>query len=198
MHRYVGLAALAVAALSAGCGSSFKGAPPAATVTVTVTAEASSVEAEPAVTETVTVTATPAAPVAITPEQDTQDTLVIGDTYEGPSASLQVVDFQIVEEYGMVVSGAQVVSCNKSMQTVTFTSEVWLGVDADAGRYTPSFAGSSTLKPEYPTSTFDQTSETAPGECLKGWILFDTDVLVELRYRSQINGDASWTVPTQG
>lgn len=201
--RLRAIGGLAAAALLAGCGANGEAAP-AATVTVTseVTVSASA-EAAPAATETVTVTATPtsaetsAAPVA--PEATESGALALGDTFEGPAdATLQVTDVRIVEEYGFVTTGAKVTSCNNGTEPVGFSSEVWLGTDADGGRYSPTPATSGELKPAYPSSTFDQASETAPGECLTGWILFDTDNLVELRYRSQVNGSAAWTLPAQG
>lgn len=149
-------------------------------------------------TETVTVTIAPSPePVASSDGPEVDMSLAVGDTHDGPSASLQVTDYKVVEEYGMVMSGLKVSACNKTKEVLLISSEAWVALDAEGGRYTPTYGTSDKMKPSYPTDGYDPKSETAPGDCLVGWILFDADGLVSVRYKSQVNGEATWVLPGQ-
>lgn len=188
-------AVVAVTLALAACGGAEGGAAPnVAPVEATVTATT-------VVTETVTVSPEPEPEPVVESSAAVEDVaaggkLLIGDTHDGKAgASLQVLDFKVVEEYGMVSSGVKVSACNNTDAPVTFSSELWVGFDAEGGRYTPGAMTSGDLKPAYPYSTFEATSETDPGDCLVGWILYDVGDLASVRYKSEANGTATWELP---
>lgn len=186
--------ALALLVLLAGCSAAPVEEPgPAPTVTVTMTEPA-----EPAPTVTVTVSAKPSTAAPSTTAA--AGLLAIGDIYPGKpkGATLQVLEMRQATDRlsDSLVTGLKIRACNTGDETSVFSSQLWVGVDADEGRYEATRWDVEGLSPSYPRDEFDPKSETEPGECLAGWITFEADNLVSVRYRSQANGEASWALPT--
>lgn len=143
-------------------------------------------------------TMAPGTPAPSTPAGETPSaapkTLVgkVGDTYVGKHVDATVEEFNprvTTSASGQTWKAALVKTCVK-VDGITVSSWPWQAIGVDSGRYrNPSGTYGDAPKPGYP----DVNEQVLKGECIRGWILFDSPVdVVEIRYAAEGEGPARW------
>lgn len=123
-----------------------------------------------------------------------------GETYRTENVTITVSKIQRSTKTKLSpdikAAGALVKSCVLSVpgdaDHVAFTWDPWTAVGPDSESY-PAANWQTVKTPEYPNDTdrgFD------PGDCVKGWIVFDTsgDQIVGVHYQNSVGEEADWSI----
>lgn len=173
-------------ALLAGCS----GAEAAAPTTVTVTPPAVTVT----VTATTTATATPEAASATPGGPVTQLGMAMGTTASGDLVAITALQARKVTTRPDPAWSALVKVCVKAdaTQSITTSTLPWSLADASSGVYDSTGTGyGDDPKPGYPMGD----TSVARGQCVQGWIVFDTNgdtKPTEVRYTNGAGDVLSW------
>lgn len=122
--------------------------------------------------ETVTTTPTPQAQVK-----------QVGEEVSGEVATFTLEKTEVKQDYyGSTITGFLVKACNTSDETLKFSSEYWLAMGSDGGRYQFNTSGGM-FTPAYPL-VLEASSEVLPGDCLEGWMQVENsdEQIKELQY----------------
>ena len=133
---------------------------------------------------TVTPTATPTqssstpTPTATPTPSPTPTLLALGQSGSTPTATFTMTERKLFAD-GRHVQAFMLQGClSKTAEATSFTSSLWQAIGPDGERYNP--AEWSDIQPGY---KYDMP--VSPGECVKGWLQFDTeDKIVEVRYQN--------------
>ncbi|CCH77742.1 exported hypothetical protein [Nostocoides japonicum T1-X7] len=163
--------------LLAGCAGT---STPAATVTVT---------------QTVTATVTTTASSSTTPDKDSE--LKLGQTLHGDGVDVTVTQFKAKvpmpqdQRTSGQLSAAMVKSClHVDVASSSFSWTHWNVAASDSSQY-PS---SGTTWGTWPGPMYPVEKKLKPGDCVKGWIYFDTEPgvkIARIEYSTDTN-QASW------
>lgn len=130
-----------------------------------------------------TVTTTPMPVETVTTPTPQAQIKQIGEEISGEVATFTLEKTEVKQDsYSGAITGFLVKACNTSDEALTFSSEYWLAMGADGGRYRFSTSGGM-FTPAYPLVP-EASAEVLPGDCLKGWMQVENsdEQIKELRY----------------
>lgn len=154
-------------------------APSAPAATPTAVAAATSAPAPAPTTEKPTPTPSP-----------TTTMLQFGQEGSTRSATFVISESKVFND-GRNVQAFMLKAClsESEREANAFTSALWSAIGPEGERYQPS--DWSDIQPGY-----HYEMPVSPGECVKGWLQFDTkDEIVEVRYQSQRGDRVAYAVP---
>lgn len=133
----------------------------------------------------------PAAPTSTTPSpKPSSELLKFGEEGTTPTATFLFSQRKVVDPKKRHVQSFMLRGCLKAgSESTHFSSQFWTAIGPDGERYRP--AEWTDIQPGF---TYEMPVK--PGECVKGWLQFETqDKLVELRYQNDAGARLGFEVP---